>query len=59
MLDFENSLCHVTLLGLMKPDGSIQLPAIAHFPDQGSFRISARAERDQGVELLDASGRHG
>jgi hypothetical protein len=32
---------HVTLLGLMEADGSVQLPAIMHFPDQGTFRISA------------------
>ena len=41
MLDAVNNLCHVTLLGRMEPDGSIQLPAIIHLPDQGSFRISA------------------
>ena len=41
VLEAENSICHVTLLGRMEPDGSIQLPAIMHFPDQGSFRISA------------------
>jgi len=41
VLEAENNLCHVTLLGRMEPDGSIQLPAIMHFPDQGSFRISA------------------
>jgi hypothetical protein len=40
VLDMDNQVCHVTLLGLMLPDGSIQLPAIMHFPDQGSFRIS-------------------
>jgi hypothetical protein len=41
VLEAENSICHVTLLGRMEPDGSIRLPAIMHFPDQGSFRISA------------------
>jgi hypothetical protein len=41
VLDAENSICHVTLLGLMETNGSIRLPAIMHFPDQGSFRISA------------------
>jgi len=41
VLDADNSICHVTLLGLMETNGSIQLPAIMHFPDQGSFRISA------------------
>ena len=41
VLEAENSACHVTLLGHLEPDGSVQLPAIMHFPDQGSFRISA------------------
>jgi len=41
VLEAENSICHVTLLGRMEADGSVQLPAIMHFPDQGSFRISA------------------
>lgn len=41
--DFDNSVSHVTLLGKMQADGSIQLPAILHFPDQGSFRISETA----------------
>jgi hypothetical protein len=41
VLDADNSICHVTLLGRMEPDGSIRLPAIMHFPDQGSFRVSA------------------
>src|ERR1035438_1494170 len=59
-LNADNSVSHVTLLGLMERNGatnlptqiglwnaahpessSIQLPAILHFPDQGSFRISA------------------
>src|ERR1035441_4305355 len=41
VLDADNSICHVTLLGLMETNGAIRLPAIMHFPDQGSFRISA------------------
>jgi len=41
VLEAENNICHVTLLGRMEPNGSVQLPAIMHFPDQGSFRISA------------------
>lgn len=40
-LNLDNSVCHVTLLGLMEKNGSIQLPALMHFPDQGTFRISA------------------
>jgi hypothetical protein len=38
------SSCHVTLLGLMGRDGAVQLPAIMHLPDQGSFRISTEPE---------------
>jgi glycogen debranching enzyme len=41
VLEAKINLCHVTLLGQIAPDGSIQFPAIMHFPDQGSFRISA------------------
>lgn len=41
VLNFDNRVCHVTLLGLMETNGAIHLPAIMHFPDQGSFRISA------------------
>jgi hypothetical protein len=40
VFDADNSICHVTLLGLMETNGAVQLPAILHFPDQGSFRIS-------------------
>ena len=41
VLNTTNVVCHVTLLGLMQTNGSIQLPAIMHLPDQGSFRITA------------------
>jgi hexosaminidase len=40
-LNLDNSLSHVTLLGLMENNGSIRLPALMHFADQGTFRISA------------------
>lgn len=40
VLNVDNSVCHVTLLGLMETNGAIRLPAIMHFPDQGTFRIS-------------------
>lgn len=40
VLNAENRVCHVTLLGIMETNGDIRLPAIMHFPDQGSFRIS-------------------
>jgi hexosaminidase len=39
-LNLDNRICHVTLLGLMETNGSIQLPALMHFADQGTFRIS-------------------
>ena len=40
VLDADTRVNHVTLLGLVETNGSIRLPAIMHFPDQGSFRIS-------------------
>ena len=49
VLEAENSICHVTLLGRMESDGSIELPAILHFPDQGSFRISATPKAIQAL----------
>ncbi|MHB8972359.1 MAG: alpha-L-rhamnosidase-related protein [Pirellulaceae bacterium] len=39
VLEFEPSRCHATLLGTSRDDGSINLPAILHLPDQGSMRI--------------------
>ena len=41
VLEFDPHRCHVTLLGLFNQDGSVRLPALMHFPDQGSFRITA------------------
>src|SRR5215469_5636373 len=41
VLDADTSVSHVTLLGFMETNGSIRLPALMHFPDQGTFRISA------------------
>jgi hypothetical protein len=40
-LTIDQEKNHATLLGLLRPDGSVQLPAILHLPDQGSFRISS------------------
>ena len=56
VLEAENDICHVTLLGRMKPDGSIQLPAIMHFPDQGSFRISAAPRAIQALGYATGPG---
>jgi hypothetical protein len=43
VLSARNKVSHPTLLGWMETNGAIRLPAILHFPDQGSFRISAEA----------------
>lgn len=40
----DTSVSHLTLLGLLETNGSIQLPAILHFPDQGSFEIFAHPD---------------
>ncbi len=39
-LEFDQRLCHVTLLGHMNQDGSVRLPALMHLPDYGTFRLS-------------------
>jgi Bacterial alpha-L-rhamnosidase 6 hairpin glycosidase domain len=41
VLNADTDLSHVTLLGFMETNGSIRLPALMHFPGQGTFRISA------------------
>jgi hypothetical protein len=41
---FNPILCHATLLGLFDDAGAIRLPALLHFPDRGTFRISASAK---------------
>ncbi|HUA65857.1 MAG TPA: family 20 glycosylhydrolase [Alphaproteobacteria bacterium] len=40
-LNLDNRISHPTLLGVMEKNGSIRLPALMHFADQGTFRISA------------------
>jgi hypothetical protein len=40
VLNADTGISYVTLLGLMETNGSIRLPAIIHFPGQGSFRVS-------------------
>ncbi len=39
-MDFDPSRCHATLLGPIKKDRSVSLPAFLHLPDQGTFRIT-------------------
>ncbi|MCL5006397.1 MAG: hypothetical protein M1404_07655 [Acidobacteria bacterium] len=37
---FNPWVSHATLLGMMNRDASVRLPAVLHFPDQGTFRIT-------------------
>ncbi len=41
VLSFDPIRCHATLLGLFNDDGNIALPALLHFPDRGTFRITS------------------
>ncbi|MDR3717180.1 MAG: hypothetical protein P4K98_00160 [Bryobacteraceae bacterium] len=43
-LGFNPILCHATLLGLFDGAGAIRLPALLHFPDRGTFRITTSAK---------------
>ncbi|MCG3146812.1 MAG: hypothetical protein PCFJNLEI_00246 [Verrucomicrobiae bacterium] len=40
VLEFDPAQCHVTLLGRLNADGSVKLPALMHFPDHGTLRIT-------------------
>jgi hypothetical protein len=40
-LNFDPVLCHATLLGLFNDAGQIELPALLHFPDHGTLRITS------------------
>ena len=40
LLNLDAIRCHPTLLGLFDRDGAIRLPALLHFPDHGTFRIT-------------------
>ncbi len=45
VLKFNPKICHVTLLGLLKENEQrIGLPAVMHFPDMGSLRITSSLE---------------
>jgi len=44
VLNADANVCHLTLLGLLETNGSIRLPSIMHFPDQGSFQMSAHPD---------------
>lgn len=41
VLDADTRVSHVTLLGMLETNGSMALPALMHFPDRGTFRITA------------------
>ena len=57
VLSFDPVRCHATLLGLFDDEGGIRLPALLHFPDYGTFRItSAMAELRLGYDA--ARGRN-
>lgn len=43
VMDFDLRACHATLLGLMNNDGRVRLPALLHFPDHGTFRVTSNA----------------
>ncbi|HTV41504.1 MAG TPA: hypothetical protein VMF08_13060 [Candidatus Sulfotelmatobacter sp.] len=55
VLRADTDISHVTLLGLVGTNGSVQLPAILHFPDQGTFRISAEHQKSLGYTSKYAS----
>lgn len=41
VLNFNPHLNHATLLGIINEDSSMQLPALLHLPDLGTFRITS------------------
>ncbi len=41
VLNFDPKGSHATLLGLFTDEGEIHLPALLHFPDRGTFRITS------------------
>ena len=43
-LAFDPKGSHATLLGLFTDEGAIRLPALLHFPDHGTFRITSTAK---------------
>jgi hypothetical protein len=40
VLSFDPIVTHATLLGLLNDQGQMRLPALLHFPDHGTFRIT-------------------
>jgi hypothetical protein len=46
LLDINVNVSRATLLGMMNKDGSVRLPALMHWPDQGTYRITSSDEKD-------------
>jgi hypothetical protein len=45
VLSFDPIVTHATLLGLLNDQGQMRLPALLHFPDHGTLRITTTTER--------------
>lgn len=46
VLTFDPHVNHATLLGLIKADGSVRLPALLHLPDLGTLRITCPSPQE-------------
>lgn len=46
---FDLAKCYSTVLGLFREDGDLTLPALIHFPGQGSIRITANVTDGVGL----------
>jgi hypothetical protein len=55
-LTIDQKKNHATLLGLMNRDGSVELPAILHLPDQGTWRVASAQARRLGYEATNRVG---
>ena len=51
VLDFDLKQCHATILGLVKSEGKMALPAVMHLPDQGSFRITTNSPAEATLDF--------
>ena len=56
LLDINVNISRATLLGLMNNDGSVHLPALLHWPDQGTFRVTS--SEGKGLALAYDALRH-
>jgi hypothetical protein len=51
VINFNNQICHATLLGHINDDGTMPLPALMHMPDWGTVRIGAKGGESGAVAL--------